>query len=242
MTIIIIRSIHLKEVSVYKHPRKGSCEEYHSSQRTLHTTSQKSYTSKRSSNYRCHPHSRDHYGSRDSFSENEDYYNRTSSRTTDRNDSRSRTGSHKQRTPQHPDRSSRYDDRQWSQYSPASLRQSYRHTKRRTRTPSLSPSRHPSRNYQSLRNHSSNGHSRSSTGRRLEKIQVMKISCLKLKTEITEILRPQESLELLMILQLPVFLVLSRSSFTDLIILTVWPSLDYQEVRRLLELDFATSL
>ena len=26
---------------VYQHPRKGSCEEYHSSQRTLHTTSQK---------------------------------------------------------------------------------------------------------------------------------------------------------------------------------------------------------
>ena len=60
----------------------------------------------------------------------------------------------------------RYDDRQWSQYSPASLRQSYRHTKRRTRTPSLSPSRNLSRNYQSLRNLSSNGHSRSSTGRR----------------------------------------------------------------------------
>ena len=163
---------HYKEYSpkrssrVYQHPRKGSCEEYHISQRSLHTTSRKSHTSKRSSNYRCHPHSRDHYKSQDSSSEYEDYYNRTSSRTTDRNDSRSRTGSHKQRTPQHPDRSSRYDDRQWSQYSPASLRQSYRHTKRRPRTPSLSPSQHPSRNYQSLRNHSSNGHSRSSTGRR----------------------------------------------------------------------------
>ena len=150
---------------VYQHPRKGSCEKYYSSLRSLHTTSQKSHTSKRSSNYRCHPHSRDHYRSQDSSSEYEDYYNRTS-KTTDRNDSRSRTGSHKQRTRQHPDRSSRYDDRQWSQYSPASLRQSYRHTKRRTRTPSLSPSRHPSRNYQSLRNHSSNGHSRLSTGRR----------------------------------------------------------------------------
>ena len=163
---------HYKEYSperssrVYPYPRKGSCKEYHSSLRSLHTTSQKSHTSKRSSHYRCHPHSRDHYRSQDSSSEYEDYYNRTSSRTTDRNDSRSRTGSHKQRTPQHPDRSSRYDDTQWSQYFPASLRQSYRHTKRRTRTPSLSPSRHPSRNYQSLRNHSSNGHSRSSTGRR----------------------------------------------------------------------------
>ena len=38
---------HYKEYSperssrVYQHPRKGSCEEYHSSLRTLHTTSQK---------------------------------------------------------------------------------------------------------------------------------------------------------------------------------------------------------
>ena len=80
---------------------------------------------------------------------------------------------------------------------------------------------------------------------KVEKIQVMKISCLKLKTEITEISRPQESLELLMILQIPEVLVLtclSRSFFTDLIILTVWPSLYYQEVRRLQELDSATSL
>ena len=125
---------HYKEYSperssrVYQHPRKGSCEEYHSSPRSLHTTSQKSHTSKRSSNYRCHPHSRDHYRSRDSSSENEDYYNRTSLRITDRNDSRRRTPPEfrKQRTHQHPDRSSRYDDRQWRQYSPASLRQSYR--------------------------------------------------------------------------------------------------------------------
>ena len=50
------------------------------------------------------------------------------------------------------------------------------------------------------------------------------------------------SLELLMIFQLPVALVLSRSSFTDLIVLNVWPSLYYQEVRRLLEMDSATSL
>ena len=58
---------------------------------------------------------------------------------------------------------------------------------------------------------------------KVEKIQVMKISCLKLKTKMTQILRSQESLGLFMILQLPEALVLSRSSFTDLIILNVWP-------------------
>ena len=48
--------------------RKGSCEEYHSSGRSLHTTSRKSHTSKRSLNYRCNPHSKDHYRSQDSCS------------------------------------------------------------------------------------------------------------------------------------------------------------------------------
>ena len=53
---------------------------------------------------------------------------------------------------------------------------------------------------------------------KVEKIQVMKISCLKLKTEMTQNFRPQENLGLLMILQLPVVLVLSSLLELDSVI------------------------
>ena len=157
---------HYKEYSperssrVYQHPRKGSCEEYHSSQRTLHT-SQKSYTSKRSSNYRCHPHSRDHYGSRDSFSENEDYYNRTSSRTTDRIETRRRNDAPCYRSSNYKDfEHHRSSHRSPSQCLPrkSHLRHDYRW--RTKRTPSESPTRESRHSRRHTKYHSSSHHSR----------------------------------------------------------------------------------
>ena len=153
---------HYKEYSperssrVYQHPRKGSCEEYHSSQRSLHTTSRKSHTSKKSSNYRCHPHSKHHNRSRDSSSENEDCYNRTSSRTTDRNETSRRNDTYYNRS------SHRSPSKCLSRKS--HLRHDYRW--RTKRTPSESPTSESRHSHSHTKYHSSSHHSR--TGERHE--------------------------------------------------------------------------